>query len=742
MTAFVNDEGEYLDYSGADIGTTKQCANFYEFKIKGDVTATLKIPNNSRNRKALGYYGPQQIDSPAFSRASFNMVRDGNTISRGYVVIKDADRDFINIFYVSGNTNWFQNFQFNLKEVDYADKYTVLSNDIDGRKAATEGIIFPVVDWWASAAKSSLDYLRLGVGTQEEFPLINEVHPCIYLHTLVDQMGRYAGVTIDGDLIDDALFRKIIITNSGPEYFVPDSTIERSYIRIQNGPFASVPAGIYTYTLDPQLIRFQTVTDGAGQLDTTTYAWTAPYTGTYEVILDIWVNNTDTYAITYNIDGSQAFALSQSITENFRVPKKLLNMRKGQQLQFYVNNTAAADYRMDSSSKRTNVIIRLAKKLTGQPVVGGSSTSVPYVPFSSVAPDMLAIDLIKFLANYFSCIVSYDEYSNTININKLSSLKKEEAEDWSQYYRGHREKWETKVGANNYIQTEEGPEAEITSYNSQSLIKYGGGNIQTSFDSLESKDLYKIPFSGSWDQVSKVNTNIFLPYIGFYELEFQESVSYSGVTSASGRAQFTSTFNEAISDTDVFYVESASGRYQGYAALYTSATATTNPILLIDYVAGDTGTLYRYKLNPVTGSPRILICEAGKNVTDIGGTSIETLAPGAISVSTITTCPIAWFDKPVTNLPLDSYNEALSIDPIHTRSIGISERFYGPIKNILNNPLVEAYFTLPLSVFQRFEFDRYIYIKTPDLTGYFIVQRIENYRDALTPVKCELLYTD
>jgi hypothetical protein len=139
----------------------------------------------------------------------------------------------------------------------------------------------------------------------------------------------------------------------------------------------------------------------------------------------------------------------------------------------------------------------------------------------------------------------------------------------------------------------------------------------------------------------------------------------------------------------------------------------------------------------------MLICKTGTTLSDIGGgADLETWLSSALTVSTITTAPVCWFDKPQAFLPIDSQNESLAIDAINRNSIGISERFYGPIKNILSNPLIEATFTLPLSVFQRFEFDRYIYLETPDLTGYFIVQRIENYRDALTPVKCELLYVD
>lgn len=748
MTAFVNDEGEYLDYSGTDIGTTKQCANFYEFKIKGDVSATLKIPNNSVNRKALGFYGAQQVDSPAFSRTPFNMVKDGNIISRGYIVVKEAAEDSLSVFYISGNTNWFQSFQFNLKDIDFPDKFTVLSNDIDGRKAATEGLIFPIIDWWASSSKRSTSYIKTNrAPSPEDFPVITELHPCIYLHTLVDQMGRYGGINIEGDLTEDSTFKKIIITPSGPEYYVPDTVIQRSYARIQNGPFGSAGAGVYDYTLDPQLVRLNTLIEGIGQVEASTYSFFAPYTATYRVDIDFWVNNVDTYSVEAWVDGSlYTVMFNESLSTRNKVGTKFINMRRGQRLQFYVNNTAAANYRLDylTNNKYTNVSIKIEKLARISPAAnlsGTSTESASYVIPNAIVPDMKAIDLIKFMANYFSCVVSFDEYANTISINKLASFKKEDAEDWSEFYVSHREKWDTKIAANNYIQMGEGSESDISAYNEQNQVTYGGGNIQTPFDSKDFQELYIVPFSPSWDVRNKSYSKVFLPYINFYDLDVAETVTYSGVSSSGGLAKFTATFNDPIAESDIFYIISSTGIYSGYSTIVSSATPTTDPTMMIDYVAGDSGTLVKYTASKVDGNPRMLLCEAGRNLSEIGVSSVSTYL-NATLVSTITTGPICWFDKSLQILPIDSYNESLSIDPINEASIGISERYYGPIKKIFSNPLVEAYFTLPLSVFQRFEFDRYIYIKTKNLTGYFIVQRIENYRDALTPVKCDLLYAD
>ena len=55
MTSFVDDNGNYLDYSGEDFGITKQAATWFDFKIKGDVSVDFKIPFTAKNKKASRY---------------------------------------------------------------------------------------------------------------------------------------------------------------------------------------------------------------------------------------------------------------------------------------------------------------------------------------------------------------------------------------------------------------------------------------------------------------------------------------------------------------------------------------------------------------------------------------------------------------------------------------------------------------------------------------------------------------
>lgn len=768
MTSFIDDNGNVLDYSGADFGLTKQAASWYDFKIKGDISVDFFVPNTAKNRDILGYYGINQISSPAFSKLPFSVIRDGNKISRGYIIIKESTRDSIKCFYVSGNTNWFKYFDFNIKDIEYEDRFTVLGSDIDGRKAATEGIVFPLVDWWGRNERRSTSYIKINTGSYpEEFPTHTELFPCIYLHTIVSQMAVYSGVKIAGDLVNDPIYKRIIITPSGPEIYVPDTIVKRSYAQIQNGPFGSAGLGVYDYTLDPQLIRFNTLIDGNGQVDTVNYAFTAIYTGTYRVDIDFWVNNVDTYNVDAYVNGVLYTSMfSQAVSTRNKVGTAYINMVKGDRLQFYVNNTAAANYRLDylTDNKYTNFSIKL-HRLAGvyvTPNLGSYSPAdtIAYVIPNAVTPDMKATDLIKFLSVYFSCVATYDEYSKTLYLNKMSSRRREDAVDWSQYVNSVVTKWPQRA-TYNFIQTEEGTEDEIKSYNEQSLVTFGGGVITTDSEITNTQDifreaadrdlteegtkeLYRIPFSGAYEEKNKSYSKVFWPYIKFYELEKIESVAYSGV-SASGPgaslAQFTSTFNDPIESDHVFYIISTSGVYSGFASSYSSATVTTNPILFIDYIANDSGTIVKYKATRIQGPPRMLLCNPGKSITEIGGVDVETYLYSGVSVSTITTAPVCWFDKPVLGHTIDIQKDSLAIDSQHEYNQSISEKYMGDVKNIFKNGTAEVMMNLPIKDFLNFNFE-YVYLNTKDAKGYFFVQKIDNYKGPDVPVKVELLYVD
>jgi len=74
--------------------------------------------------------------------------------------------------------------------------------------------------------------------------------------------------------------------------------------------------------------------------------------------------------------------------------------------------------------------------------------------------------------------------------------------------------------------------------------------------------------------------------------------------------------------------------------------------------------------------------------------------------------------------------------------LSVEQRRLSKIKNIVKNPTVVATMLLPEKVFYGYNFTKKIYIKCKDMSGYFFVEKIENYKDGTTPVKVYLLYLD
>jgi len=89
MTSFLNDQGLEIQYSGGDFSITKQVATFKNFKIKGDVSVSIQIPNTSDNRKTLGYSSLNHFGT-IFAAGKFNLVKNGNILMRGDIVIEEV----------------------------------------------------------------------------------------------------------------------------------------------------------------------------------------------------------------------------------------------------------------------------------------------------------------------------------------------------------------------------------------------------------------------------------------------------------------------------------------------------------------------------------------------------------------------------------------------------------------------------------------------------------------------------
>ena len=210
MTAFIDDDGNELDYNGKDFAITKQLISFHDFKIKGNASVNIKVTNTAHNRETFGYYGERQI-SPVVKKR-FNLVQDGNKIDTGDCVISNFDKDEIEFFFISGNSNLLDLIDFKCNEItttrwDVRNMASTWSN--------TEGIIYPIIDWVFGGEKYGYVFysgLTVNEKAYDGLTSITEFVPCLYVHTLLKEISVHAGISIDGDLLDDGFFRTIIIS--------------------------------------------------------------------------------------------------------------------------------------------------------------------------------------------------------------------------------------------------------------------------------------------------------------------------------------------------------------------------------------------------------------------------------------------------------------------------------------------------------------------------------------------------
>jgi hypothetical protein len=116
-----------------------------------------------------------------------------------------------------------------------------------------------------------------------------------------------------------------------------------------------------------------------------------------------------------------------------------------------------------------------------------------------------------------------------------------------------------------------------------------------------------------------------------------------------------------------------------------------------------------------------------------------------VNSTSYSTIRFAYFAKPQTDAAINGLKDSLQLGQINInsyRDVTLEDSHFKIIKNIIRNPRLQTKMLLNLKTFMSFTFDTFIYLKHKDLQGYFFVEKIDNYKDGVTPVRVDLLYID
>lgn len=734
MTYFINDNNESIYFDGEFL-LTKQAVSFYNFKIKGDVSVNFTIPNNSENRKILGYYGFNQSNNPAFSQQSFSVTKNGNVLAKGYIVIQSDNGQELDCFFISGNT-WINSLNQNIKQFDY-NEYTVYpDNFIDVNRVVISstiypkeyGIIFPIVDWayegkkYQSGGQVKIKK-RVYLDEWDSKDYFPEMLPVVYLHTVVSEIAKKSNIKLSGNLFDDGVYNRIVITPETADLEWPDFFVNASLTKAETIVTTSMSSGY-------QKVSFETQTypSGDSPYDQINSKYTARYTGIYNVTLNWDTDTAQMYIFRIYKNGSFVSG-DQFINSIVSSDKGLVNgyvyLEKGDYLEIYVY--AAGGYDINPN---TSLDVQLAKSMYYDDNFSNYSKG-PYIPVSAIVPDIKAIDLIKFIVNYFGCVATFDQYTSTLTINKSSLFK--DSVDWSSYVKTYQIDYNNDVAQNNYIKFKDVDDNVIKSYNKISEIGYGNGNIEANRVKQE-RVISELPFGPAAD-IFNNNWNMQLPSVGLITLSQKDNFQFTSVTNDAGFAVLNGTFEGFSNSVDqLVYVQSSI--YSGYYFI-TGASSTTIHLdaLFISNVSGIVSTVQK---DLTSSESRILLVNGMTNfsgISDLEGLKNE---DGTL----ITDMPYCWFYKQQTGKDIDNYKDSLAINDLINANFGnrtISEAFYGKIKSAYQAPGLKTTMLLDEKTFQEFDFTKLVYLNTGDINGYFFVDSIINYKDSITPVQVNLI---
>ena len=301
-----------------------------------------------------------------------------------------------------------------------------------------------------------------------------------------------------------------------------------------------------------------------------------------------------------------------------------------------------------------------------------------FVAMSEMMPDLLQADLISYLLCSFGVVPSYNEYSKTITFEKFYSIKTSAADDWSEKYVNSYEF--------NFFEY-------VSNYSKVNRLLY-----------QELDDAENLWMAG--------HITLLSAYFGNWLTSYQ-----SRNNKLFGEGKF-SIVNDFISGTNDIYEAPFAPSW------WDQVTVSAKNAWLMRYVRDDI--------------PRIALCIAACDhlyFNDFGAITVSGTA--------CHTFAYPYFTKYMIGTALDNVLLNLSYSEVTwpgAGGINLIDRYWRDFVEILQDPkILRAKIKLTETDILNLDFLKPKYIKGENITGYYFLNKISDYRFNNEPVECELI---
>jgi len=681
---------------------------------QGDFSYSFSLANTSDTRSKLGITSIQEVNKRIYSRIDATLLSNSGTeIYRGFIRI-DGITETIDCSFFSGNTNWMEELDVPMLELNMA-QYDVPLNtsSITASWLNNSGVVFPLVE------KGNL------TNRKSRYMFDGDFHPFIHVKDVFKAITSNTGIKFAGDLLKDSRFNSLITSNNSQKKNNEDRAvyIGKTGAQVMPGSFTKV-----TFTNE-----------------------SAPYN---DSVYSNWDSSNSQYIADVGI-------IKMSVQVNLRVTNLGLALftivRNGTEVigSFAANatNRIVETVEVSGIEQGDTIELQSAHLFTSSLTIQEDSW-IKMIPIklknvfaNTLLPDVSCTDFIVDIFKIFNIVPSYDPYSKTINTVLFKNIPKKEAIDLSMYVSDYTVDYidiASSYDKRNLLRYSQQSSDEVDEYNESNTNEYASGSIDISNAFLEEEsDLFTLLFTAPFQKdISLIGTS--LPSLNFAETEDTDQTrAITSVTNSSGVARFNWSSGGALTaGTLVRISDSSNDGYNGefvievaganYVELYdcnydTNATATITELEIVD-IDNDDQVLLLYQYN--TNSPSLLFTEfSGITSIRYNGTKLG--------------MAFAYFYFPDLGFPFNSgpKKEALYFNRISGSSQkGLKEDYFEDIERILNDPVkVTCTMNIPEKVFNQIDLISPVRVSTKDFDSLFFVNLITGYQGSELPCTDELI---
>jgi hypothetical protein len=219
-------------------------------------------------------------------------------------------------------------------------------------------------------------------------------------------------------------------------------------------------------------------------------------------------------------------------------------------------------------------------------------------------------------------------------------------------------------------------------------------------------------------------------------------------SNSGGNAQFTLTDPTQVSTSQVNYVFRIEGDlYNGFFVVqaHTLVSGLISVYGSLPYTGNSAHTIYpqavNYKRIPsreIIITPNIDVNSINSGSTIYGNSNIKLIDANG-TYPQLTT---AWgyFAKPTIGTAIDNYKINLNYGTVlNITSFSFGQFYHQGLQKVITSPRAVVNFLFKQSSYNNLSLARFIYLKTMDFEGYFLITKIDGYKNPFTPVKAELI---